>query len=380
MKIGELFVQIGVKDSEKAVDSLTSVRRGLAGVTTSALGVIAAITTAIYTFRKFGEQSNQTGMDLKNFESTTDTSIATLQRWQQLGIHAGLAPEAMTHAFTEMRSTMFKLVAGGVMPAGLARIQTELTRLGKGIDTSKFEDIPYMMGKLREFALDKNLRPSARMDALSSFVSEGVAAALMRSGNFNLTKTVPGYSARTAGTLAGMQEEWNKLIWNFQHSLGELNAKFGPAILKDIKEVSGAVLEFAQALGELNTVLPILKLLSTSIHGWALAMGYTKDVATGKEKVPVGAVIKDALRDVVDTIKGHGSEHIDWRTIPVSPEVRALMEADRRQKEANAVKSVVTNLNTTVNVDGMGKEGAEVGAAISSMLNSTFRQIPGSSP
>ena len=50
-------------------------------------------------------------------------------------------------------------------------------------------------------------------------------------------------------------------------------------------------------------------------------------------------------------------------------------------------KQVVNNLNTNVQVDGTGKDGAELGAIIgaavndslSDILNSTFRQTPNAS-
>lgn len=379
MKIGELFIQIGVAGTDKSVDSLQSVQRGLKDTMSAAFGVTAAITSAVYAFRKFGEQSNATGMDLKNFENTTGLSTDSLQRWQQLGISAGQSAETMTAAFSRVQAVMTDMALGKAFPEGIGRIQNELTRLGKPIDIGRAQtDTAYMMSKLREYALDTAIQPQYRTSALKSFLSEGAITALMGSGKFNLGAATDIYSRKDISAQSGMQAGWNKLIWNFEHSIGRLNAQFGPGLLKDITQVSNAFLDMVKSLAELNQVLPVFRLLSASIRGWAEIFGYTKEViteGTGFGKTQAKAFGKDMLQ----TMLGQGNEKFNLKGLPT-----AFFEPSL---QSEMTKQVVNNLNTNVQVDGTGKDGAELGAIIgaavndslSDILNSTFRQTPNAS-
>ena len=65
----------------------------------TAAGVVAAITAAIYAFKKFSDQSNEVGADLIQFGNLTKTPIDTLQRWQQLGISSSVTTDEVTQSF-----------------------------------------------------------------------------------------------------------------------------------------------------------------------------------------------------------------------------------------------------------------------------------------
>ena len=377
MKIGELFVQLGVTGADKSVSALASVQDGLKNIASAALGVTAAVTTAVYAIKKLGDESSNTGMDLKNFETSTGMSSEMLQRWQVLSMHAGKSAEEMESSFKQLQSTMFRMVAGGQAPEGMARFVQGLEAAGSTLDRSRFRDISYMMSKLREYALLYKNRPDATMDVLKSFVSPGTATALMASKGFDLN-TVSSkfiYNKNQQDSLANLKVQWDMLIAGFEHSIGRMNAQFGPGIFKEISHVSSAFLAFAESLAALETKIHVLDKLSVIFEGWAKLFGYSKDLSTGKEKLLDQNQGKAFLRDAWETIKGNGEKtNLTPKLDFFSPEVQRMM----LQGKGSTHMEVQNNFTIQGNGDAQ-----DIAQAISEKLathhNNALRQIQGAS-
>ena len=159
---------------------------------------------------------------------------------------------------------MFKMVAGGVMPAGIGRLDEGLAKIGKPLHRNMYRDIPYMMNKIREYAQAFKDQPDATEDVLNSLgLGKKFQHALMTS-SFDLAKADPArmYSKKQAKALYEMQIQWKILADQINHAIGRLNMKFGPELLKDVRALASSFISLAEALGKLNEQLKIFKLLS----------------------------------------------------------------------------------------------------------------------
>ena len=93
MNIGELFVNIGIKGTEKTIQALGNVKSGLGAVASTSLEVKAAIIGAIYALERLISTSADMGMSLANFKILFGNSTKELQQFQNAGREVGLTFE-----------------------------------------------------------------------------------------------------------------------------------------------------------------------------------------------------------------------------------------------------------------------------------------------
>lgn len=261
MKVADLYIQIGIK-GDKEVGGALSTITGELGAASMAAGKIAlALGAAVAAFRKLGEQSNEAGFGLKEFELVQDSTSDTLQRWAQLSIHAGHSADEMKESFQQLAKTMFLFTTTGQQIKWLPQLNMEMERLGRPINPAKYKDTGYMMGVLRDFALHagKDMTNVQIMEVLESFVSHGTALAMRKSEGFDLSHIDKNrtYTKGEQNRLSGMKIQWDEFIDGIEHTIGHLNAHFGPAVLHDIVEVGKATEKFALAMGHLADIMKL---------------------------------------------------------------------------------------------------------------------------
>jgi hypothetical protein len=152
MKIGELFVSLGIKDSGKTVSTLTNVRKGLNDTASSALQARVALIGALYAFERLMSQSGQAGTNLTNFNALLGVSAQTLQQYQYAARQAGVSNEEVEGTFKSLQGTMTKTLMGEGAPKGLARV-AQLTGGMTAQDVKRFAEQPQLLiQKLQEYA------------------------------------------------------------------------------------------------------------------------------------------------------------------------------------------------------------------------------------
>lgn len=380
MKIAELFVDLGINGSEKAVTALAGIKQALTDVATTVGVVTTSLAGAIYAFEKLTNQSNQTGFGLSQFEKATGLSANTLQRWQQLGLNSGVAADEVTKSVRNLQNIMFQMVAGGKAPEGIAFLQQELAKLGKPIDTARFRDVYYMMGKLREFARESHLPPDFKKHVLDSFGLGDDFQQALKTSTFDLAKADPRrmYSENQLQTLTDLHNRWMKLIDEIQHSVGKLNVRFGPGIVTDIEKLAHALIDLANALGELNEQIGVLKFLKTVISDFAFfGHGIANTIRKGIEEHndPKGGIWKQTW----DKIKGPFNEPFAGPgTQSISNFVTSGAAALTTLGGAGAAAGTAIN-NYNISIDGAQDPQAvvdEFHRQTSKMINDAARQIP----
>src|SRR5271165_1706586 len=137
MKAGELFVNLGIKGSDKAVESLKSVRENLKSITSTSLETKAGILGVMYALQQFTAQSNNVGMGLKQFENLTELSGDTLQRWQYIMRQVGVSTDETTNTISGLQKKLGELILSKSGIESLAAITNKIgavdfERLKKG--------------------------------------------------------------------------------------------------------------------------------------------------------------------------------------------------------------------------------------------------------
>lgn len=147
MTIAELFVNLGVKGTEKAQAAMQGVKKGLGAVAEGGLAAKAAVVAVIYGLERMTAASGKQGADLQNFAAATGQSAQALQRWQIVAKDFNVSGEEITGTMRGIQNAMTSMQLGEGAPKGF-----NIFAQSVGLDESKINDVNYMMKKLQEFA------------------------------------------------------------------------------------------------------------------------------------------------------------------------------------------------------------------------------------
>ena len=270
MNIGELFVSLDIKDTDKAVKAASEVKNSLADVTTSGLAAKAGILGMVYALERLTDGSNRTGMSLMNYAAATGLSIKNLQEWQFAASRAGVSGEEMKNTFVNLQKSMLTMAQGGGVPSGWGI----LSQRGH-IDQSRIRDTEYVMKKLMDVA-----RTSKDFDFINDKLqSMGISMdmiAAARQGVFNDKNFRAAhqfsYSEGQAKQLQAIGVAWSDLYRQWEKGVGTLNAKHGLSIINDLKQISTELLRMVDLFAQLTEKLEILKLVGKAFEGWSLIL------------------------------------------------------------------------------------------------------------
>lgn len=345
INVGELFVDLGIKGSEKTLGAITGVKKGLSETASVSLEAKAGIIAAIYAFERLFATSAHMGTGLTNLNAVLGTSTLTLQQYEYAGRQVGLANQEVDSSFKALQATMTKTLMGEGAPKGLARVSL-LTGGLTAKDMEHFAKEPQMLiQKLQEYA-GKEKNAGLRNEVLKSFnLSDGMIAGLTR-GAFNpeaLTKA-PTYSEHELGALDRANIAWGNLGNKIQLAVGHLNAQHGSQLVKDLTTLTDATIHLTQALitlgekvkifevighgltGMANTVKLINELSDKIIQGKESKKGDLLYVEPGQEAMPgvkdsPAAHLLKSLSDFVsDHLKGEKTIDLPPRAVPAIDE------------------------------------------------------------
>lgn len=374
MKVGELFITLGMDGAAYVAKQLDGVKGELVEVAKVATYVTGGLTAALYAFRKLAEESEDTGASLKKFENLTGLSGDKLQRWQQLAVNSNSSAEEMAKTISGLQATMAKMVLSQGLPAGIEALGNKLRSMGREFDYKKFRDTFYVMDKLREYARATKETPDIANNILGSFIPSTDVIQALRTSNFDLAKADPSriYSDKSIDTLAKRGAAWSELLDRTQHSIGRMNIKYGGGVLKDTDALTASVLNLADAFLQLNEQL---KIFNTISQGFNVLANIISDEATG---------IKLAAKALREGKSHPGLKEVIKSALTSSPPVTPT-SAIEQYNNLEALKAALqkgetsVQIQTTVNVQDTGSAasiGAEIGAHISRIVNDSMRQLP----
>jgi hypothetical protein len=300
MKVGELFLDIGIKGSDKTVNSLGSVESGLKDVKTMSLEAKAAILAAVYALDQMMNQSRTTGQGLFNFGMETGGNIRQLQQWEYAMVKAGGTADEMESSIRGIQKAMASMDWGHGMPAGLGNLSAAIG----GFDITKHNDPFYMadvIGRgMRAFA---TMGPKGKNMANELAATMGVSQGFMRGsymGIFN-PKTfaeAPIRSRTTVDALMGANSAINVAKYKMGMLFDNFTIKHGKELADNLLKISTSLVklldaldDLARATGAFQLLIGFINMITDSLKGLGLIINENDGVKKSKKsQLPPGLV------------------------------------------------------------------------------------------
>lgn len=265
MNIAELFVNLGIKGSEKTIGALGGVKKGLGEVSAMSLEAKAGILAAMYGLERMMAASGAAGTGLTNFAALTGLSSQTLQRWQYAARQAGVSGEELTGSLKAVQNSMTNMLLGKGAPEGLGIVAKAV-----GFDASKARDSFYVMEQLQKAA--QALPKDVGNNVLKSFgLSEGTIAAMRRNAfNPKAFAKADIYSAKEQGSLDKSNIAWSNLGDKIEKAIGHFNAAHGTALVKDISKIADEIFKLIGAFEKFAEKIKLFDVIDQIFKGWGM--------------------------------------------------------------------------------------------------------------
>jgi hypothetical protein len=350
--IGELFVNLSIKGTEKTVGALGSVKKGLSEVSSMSLEAKAGILAALYGLERLTAASGAVGTNLTNFTALTGMSAKALQQWQYAARQAGVSGQEMESSLKGVQNSMTNMLLGKGMPEGLGLVAGKVR-----FDTSRARDTQYVLGQLQKFA--QTVPPELANTVLKGFgLSEGVIAGMRRNAfRPDVFARAPTYSDKEIHNLDRANIAWANLGNKIEMAIGHLNAAHGGQLVRDLSKLTDQVLKFTESLIGLAERLKVFEGFGKIFEGWTLIFNSLNSITSGKADIKGGAEaigndIKSRIQELF-TIQPLGNRYVPLQTAPQN-----------------------IHINQNLNFQHEGKDAKKTGDSVHKAIKGAFRQIP----
>ena len=334
MDIGELFIKLGVKGTEKTIGAFQDLELHLKDAASLSLEAKAGILGAMYALEQMFAKSGAAGTGLTNFNALTGESVKTLQQYQYAARQVGVSNEETTGTFKGLQDSMSKIKLGQGAPKGFGQVAM-LTGGITAADVDKFMKNPeLLLQRLQDYA-QKEKRVGIRNEALKSFgLSDNMIAAVSRKAfTPNVLNKAPTYSDGEVKQLDKANIAWSNLGNKIEMAIGHFNAAHGGQLVKDISMLTDKVLVLANAFVTLSEKLHLFEGIGKVFQGLTMIMGgvgsavdeVSKAVKSPKAAENLGNKVVDFTKELPgvfqaawDDITGPGEKPATTKPVPHS--------------------------------------------------------------
>lgn len=366
MTIADLFVNIGIKGSDKAAKETKGVKDGMNSIVDSGLAAKAAIVGVMYGLEQLMSKSAKTGTNLVQFASFTGLSAETLQRWQYAARQAGESSDELLGNVKSVQAAMTSMLTGGKPPEGMQMVGRAV-----GFDPSKARDTFYVLNKLQEYAQKTKDTPDLANKVMGSFgLSEGTIAAMRRNAfQAKTLSAAPVYSDGEIGKLNKVDVAWGNVGKQIEMAMGHLTAKHGLSIVKDISGVTVQVLKLVEALTTLSEKLKLLQLFGKIFEGWGYILKGINENVSGvtSDKKGIGSGLKNQSGKFLSGLALAGKGAFET--------LKENMTAPPTTQVAGG-HSTTHNINQNLHFQHPGKDHARTGDSVKKAVQGALRQMP----
>lgn len=228
MKVGELFLEIGVKGAEKAKEALVDFKGNISGIIDTSLAAKAAILAIVYGLERLTMGLAHEGQGLRQYSDATGQSLETLEKWQKAARLQGRSVDDVTSSFKSLQTVMTNIQLNKGAPEF-----TSLIFKG-GIDRSKMSDMNYVMSRIEHFA--KTAPPNIVRAALATYGFSDAMIGLLRVNKYDVKNLKPDISEKEANSLNNYAIAWTNLFRSFQLFAGRQVLPIAGQALKTMSE------------------------------------------------------------------------------------------------------------------------------------------------
>lgn len=375
MNVAEMFVNLGIKGSEKTLGALSSVKSGLGQIKDTSLETKAALIAVMYGLEQMMAKSGAIGTGMTNFAAYTGQSAQALQQWQYAARQAGESSDELLGNVKSVQSAMTKMLMGEAAPKGLGMVARATGGITKEQVKAMAENPFLMLDRLQQYSL-KEKNAGLRDEVLKSFgLSEGTISAMARNAfRPDVFKKAPTYSDKELQSLDKSNVAWANLGNQIEMAFGHFNSKHGQELVRDLGTITKAIFKLADALttlAEKGKVFQALGWAAEKIATMMQLIGYAIDDTSGAHKKKDNEIFgKDSLL----------KKMLDWRD-DMDAKGSAFFNQTKDQVGQGIVAGAqfmpgtsVTTINQHIIHHGDAKDTKAVKETHGTAVNHAFRQ------
>lgn len=381
MKVGELFVNLGIKGTEKTARIITNIKDGLKDVANTSTETKLALVGVVYGLERMMRFSTQMGAGLKSFSAYTRISTDELQRWQYAGRKVNVTNQEVENSFRGVSRAIGLMKIGKGAPEGLAMLAK-----GTNIDLNKLEDTAYVMTKIQELLTNNGSDNTLLNTIAESFSLSPDMVAGLKQGAFTAEKMkgAPVFSKNQVNTLADMNAKMSEFYNNLQLSMGVFVEKFFPQIVALLDKVSGKLKDISFGISpedkrSLEGVLIVMEKIADFVgvvaSGWKEVFGLISDFKKVYGESGSGGVAKKAS-SFMDSIYNMFDPNFSLASkVGIGLSKMDIFPKYKTAEQAMGGSNV--NINQNINFEGgQNLDMREIKDNFKKTTEETYRQLP----
>jgi hypothetical protein len=361
--VGEMFVQLGVRGSEKTISAIEQSRKGILGLKDMSFEAKAAIVGLFYALERAFSATGQQGVSLTNTGMILDMNKQKLQQYEYALRQVGGTADEMDQTFISLRDSISNMIFGKGAPERLLAVMSQLR--AAGIDVKNQEQLEWakhpeqLIQRLQQYAQMKNIPAFEKGPFLKSFGLSNTMIAALEKGVFNpaVFAKASVYTDDIIKKLNDSAIAWSNVGASFKKAFGEITAEFGKPLADDFQKLVGPTKDLARAIVMLSEKLHLLEGVSKAFEGWAKLL----DITTGKMPAP-------ATGGVIDKFNPKTGGFMPWDLMDIIRDLKNAFKMqerlDERAQRQNTQAPVTFNQTFPGKVDhemvkGAAKDGVE---------------------
>lgn len=310
--VGELFVSLGVKGTDKTVGALKGVKTGLSDIRSESLAAKAAIVGAVYGLERLFAASGKRGNELENYAALLGLSTQTLQKYEYAARQVGATNEDVASSFAGIQDAMGKIQRNEGAPVGLKFFAEKMGT--SEADVAEFMKTPELLiQKMQDYFQKESNIPLRNMVAKSFGMTEGMISAIAQKAfNPAALNRAPTYSDTEIARLQKADAAWGNISEKFKMMAGHFNAKYGEKFTNDISKLIGPIEKVVEALVRFADKTKMFDGLQKVFEAVAVAID---KIADGLLKLEKSKAFKNFVMNVGDAAKYFGETGGDTKRI-----------------------------------------------------------------
>ncbi len=409
MNIGDLFLNLGIKGSEKTLGALGNVQKNLKSTASMSLEAKAGILGAMYALERLFAASGQQATALTNLSTYLGVSTKTLQQYRYAAQQVGVSNEEMDSTFKSLQATMAKTAMNGEAPKGLALI-SQLTGGALNSEnilefTKKPEELLKVLQSAAKNAEAMGMNTAVINEAMSSFGIGPNMVAGMRRNAFRpeVLNNAPILNEKQIAANDKNNIAWKNLGTHIENAIAKFNAAHGGQLVKDITMITDKAIKLAESFQKMSEKLELFKLLGMVFEGWGkifdtIIMGvgmlneYSKSQAENKRSEELKKDLTPGdykfniagKKDVPNYFEVGKDQPIDWNKFldnirglfsgePGSPGIAPT--APSIASPTNGATQNI-NVNQVLNFQHDGRDANKTGESVKKAARDFFSQNP----
>jgi hypothetical protein len=306
MQVGELFVSLGVKGSDKTLGAIGGVKKGLSETKSMSLETTAALLAVFYALDKIITASGRLGTSMANFNATTGDSRKEVQQWSYALKQAGGSGEEMVAGFRAVSQAIAKMKLENVAPEKMGLLNN-LVGFDMKKATEKATGDAYTLRKLRDAMIKTDAATATALGKSFGLGETFVAAARRGKLSDAMLNSAPVLSDRVLNKNDSQHIALENVKDKFERGMSTLMANHGDELVHAIEKMSNSLLKIIEILTLIANKFGVFKGLGMAAEDLDQTVDNVKKEGIWSRAKVVGGAYSDIFQDMVGSVMPGGN-------------------------------------------------------------------------